>query len=54
MGSATGAMGKRAQSEDEVLSAFGAALDVEWVLPDAGLGGDGRVSGWVPLGLDVV
>lgn len=39
MGSATGTMEKRAQSEDEVSSAFGVVLDVGWVLLDAGLGG---------------
>ena len=54
MGSATEAMGKRAQSEGKVSSVLGVALGVGWELLDAGLGGDGRTSGLVPLDLDVV
>lgn len=46
--------GKRAQSEGKVSSVLGVALGVGWVLLDAGLGGDGRTSGLVPLDLDVV
>lgn len=53
-GGATGIMGKRAQSEGKVSSVLGVALGVGWVLLDAGMVGYGRVSGWVPLGLDVV
>ena len=53
-GGATGIMGKRAQSEDEVSSALGAVLDVGWVLLDASWVRYGRASGRVPQGLDVV